>query len=360
MSNGEERRTMTVAGILEQVRDTITVKRVFGEAYASDGCLVVPVAAVRGGGGGGDGADAGGNGGSGSGSRRARWASTGSGAGGRLAAGLRPDSRRRARRDHRHRGAAGAALDPAGPGPTLGDSAAPGLEQHHRGRGGQVEAGDARFHGDGEAQRGRRRAGPGPGRGAPLRRRGSGPAAGRCPRGTRLRERRPPGAVRRGRGPVRRATGRAKCRPALPRTATGCQGSRSPGGDHRGGFRSGGDSHYGIRGSPGGWAGRGALRARGRGWPGGRRRRPGAAREGQHRGRGRRRGQSRRTPPGSPPRAGRAGRGGGRAPGSSARARMAAGSGVAASLTAAPKRRACFRAWNPSSTTWEGSRRALW
>ena len=67
MSNGEERRTMTAAGILEQVRDTITVKRVFGEAYASEGCLVVPVAAVRGGGGGGDGADAGGNGGSGGG-----------------------------------------------------------------------------------------------------------------------------------------------------------------------------------------------------------------------------------------------------------------------------------------------------
>ncbi len=67
MSNGEERRTMTAAGILEQVRGTITVKRVFGEAYASEGCLVVPVAAVRGGGGGGDGADAGGNGGSGGG-----------------------------------------------------------------------------------------------------------------------------------------------------------------------------------------------------------------------------------------------------------------------------------------------------
>jgi uncharacterized spore protein YtfJ len=67
MSHGEERRTMTAAGILEQARDTITVKRVFGEAYASDGCLVVPVAAVWGGGGGGDGADAGGSSGSGGG-----------------------------------------------------------------------------------------------------------------------------------------------------------------------------------------------------------------------------------------------------------------------------------------------------
>jgi uncharacterized spore protein YtfJ len=67
MSDGEERRTVTAAGILEQIRDTITVKRVFGEAYASDGCLVVPVAAVRvgGGGGDGDGAAAGGKSGSG-------------------------------------------------------------------------------------------------------------------------------------------------------------------------------------------------------------------------------------------------------------------------------------------------------
>jgi uncharacterized spore protein YtfJ len=67
MSNGEQRPTMTAAGILEQARDTITVKRVFGEAYVSEGCLVVPVAAVRGGGGGRDGTDSAGNGGSGGG-----------------------------------------------------------------------------------------------------------------------------------------------------------------------------------------------------------------------------------------------------------------------------------------------------
>ena len=52
MTHGEQSGPATVGRILEQARDTITVKRVFGEAYASEGCLVVPVAAVRGGGGG--------------------------------------------------------------------------------------------------------------------------------------------------------------------------------------------------------------------------------------------------------------------------------------------------------------------
>jgi len=67
MASREGRRTMTVGQILEQARDTMTVRRVFGEAYSADGCLVVPVAAVRGGGGGGDGGDAAGNGGAGGG-----------------------------------------------------------------------------------------------------------------------------------------------------------------------------------------------------------------------------------------------------------------------------------------------------
>jgi uncharacterized spore protein YtfJ len=56
-----------VERILGPARDALTVKRVFGEAYESEGCLVVPVAAIRGGGGGGGG--------------RAPDASTGSGAG---------------------------------------------------------------------------------------------------------------------------------------------------------------------------------------------------------------------------------------------------------------------------------------
>ena len=67
MSPGEQSGPTTVEQILEQARDTITVKRVFGEAYASGGCLVVPVAAVRGGGGGGGGGDPAGNAGSGGG-----------------------------------------------------------------------------------------------------------------------------------------------------------------------------------------------------------------------------------------------------------------------------------------------------
>jgi len=53
--------------MLGEARDSVTVKRVFGEAYASEGCLVVPVAAIRSGGGGGIGGDAAGNGGTGGG-----------------------------------------------------------------------------------------------------------------------------------------------------------------------------------------------------------------------------------------------------------------------------------------------------
>ena len=40
---------------LDGVKDILTVKRVFGEAYQADGVTVIPVAAVRGGGGGGGG-----------------------------------------------------------------------------------------------------------------------------------------------------------------------------------------------------------------------------------------------------------------------------------------------------------------
>ena len=47
-----------VAGVLDRlnvVKDTMTVSRVFGEAYQADGVTVIPVALVRGGGGGGGG-----------------------------------------------------------------------------------------------------------------------------------------------------------------------------------------------------------------------------------------------------------------------------------------------------------------
>ena len=46
---------MEVAELLSQVRDSITVKRVFGEPIERDGATIVPVARVRGGGGGGRG-----------------------------------------------------------------------------------------------------------------------------------------------------------------------------------------------------------------------------------------------------------------------------------------------------------------
>lgn len=40
---------------LDAVKDTMTVQRVFGEAYQADGVTVIPVASIRGGGGGGGG-----------------------------------------------------------------------------------------------------------------------------------------------------------------------------------------------------------------------------------------------------------------------------------------------------------------
>ena len=40
---------------LDAVKDTLTVKRVFGDPYEVDGSTIIPVAAIRGGGGGGGG-----------------------------------------------------------------------------------------------------------------------------------------------------------------------------------------------------------------------------------------------------------------------------------------------------------------
>ena len=44
-----------VDDILTEARDTLTVKRVFGEPISENGVTIVPAAAVRGGGGGGEG-----------------------------------------------------------------------------------------------------------------------------------------------------------------------------------------------------------------------------------------------------------------------------------------------------------------
>jgi uncharacterized spore protein YtfJ len=56
-------RTMTAQEILEQARDSMTVKRVFGEPYEKNGVTVLPAAKIAGGGGGGDGQGAEGRGG---------------------------------------------------------------------------------------------------------------------------------------------------------------------------------------------------------------------------------------------------------------------------------------------------------
>ncbi len=59
---------MQVQEILAQARDTLTVKRVFGEPYEKDGVTIIPAARVQGGAGAGGGEDAQGQGrGSGSG-----------------------------------------------------------------------------------------------------------------------------------------------------------------------------------------------------------------------------------------------------------------------------------------------------
>jgi len=44
-----------VDNILSEARDTLTVKRVYGEPLAHNGITVIPAAAIRGGGGGGEG-----------------------------------------------------------------------------------------------------------------------------------------------------------------------------------------------------------------------------------------------------------------------------------------------------------------
>jgi uncharacterized spore protein YtfJ len=48
---------MDVQDVIAQARDTITVKRVFGEPYEKDGVTVIPAARVQGGAGGGSGED---------------------------------------------------------------------------------------------------------------------------------------------------------------------------------------------------------------------------------------------------------------------------------------------------------------
>jgi uncharacterized spore protein YtfJ len=44
---------MDVEQLVSEARDTITVKRVFGEPYERNGVTIIPAAAIRGGGGGG-------------------------------------------------------------------------------------------------------------------------------------------------------------------------------------------------------------------------------------------------------------------------------------------------------------------
>ena len=48
---------MDVQDVIAQARDTITVKRVFGEPYEKDGVTVIPAARLQGGAGGGSGED---------------------------------------------------------------------------------------------------------------------------------------------------------------------------------------------------------------------------------------------------------------------------------------------------------------
>jgi uncharacterized spore protein YtfJ len=52
---GEEVRHMKIKDIIDQARDTFTVRRVYGEPIERNGLLLVPVAAVWGGAGGGGG-----------------------------------------------------------------------------------------------------------------------------------------------------------------------------------------------------------------------------------------------------------------------------------------------------------------
>ena len=58
---------MEIQDLLAQARDTLTVKRVFGEPIENNGVTVIPVATVMGGAGGGSGSAPEGDGGSGAG-----------------------------------------------------------------------------------------------------------------------------------------------------------------------------------------------------------------------------------------------------------------------------------------------------
>jgi uncharacterized spore protein YtfJ len=59
-SHDDEKSSLSLAvSKLDTMKDVLTVKRVFGDAYELDGTTVIPVAALRGGGGGGGGGGAG-------------------------------------------------------------------------------------------------------------------------------------------------------------------------------------------------------------------------------------------------------------------------------------------------------------
>lgn len=62
-----ERTAEVLTENIDAVRDLVTVKRVFGEAYQVDGVTIIPVAKLGGGGGGGGGDDEAGSSGFGSG-----------------------------------------------------------------------------------------------------------------------------------------------------------------------------------------------------------------------------------------------------------------------------------------------------
>jgi uncharacterized spore protein YtfJ len=53
---------MEVQDVIAQARDTLTVKRVYGEPYEKDGVTIIPAARVQGGAGGGTGEDQNGQG----------------------------------------------------------------------------------------------------------------------------------------------------------------------------------------------------------------------------------------------------------------------------------------------------------
>jgi uncharacterized spore protein YtfJ len=73
---------MNTSDVIAQAKDTLTVKRVFGDPYERNGITIIPAAKVRGGGGGGEGEGArGGDGGE---------TGTGSGSGGGFGVTAKP------------------------------------------------------------------------------------------------------------------------------------------------------------------------------------------------------------------------------------------------------------------------------